>query len=243
MNSTTNCSFFPPGIADDGPHRKETAMSFHLGEAARLVALAGGARGSREQPFHTDIEYYEGRADGIATVNGVSVAEARLDLARRHGFTSWALLRRHVEALRDGSEPPTPFMLAYRAVEDDDRDRLVELLDAHPGADRGARDERQRPARHGRRPRDRPPAARARRRPEPRQRLRLDEAPPGGLLEPARARAADARRGRPHRPLARAATAARRSSRRSSGGIARSSTCSASSRATCASRPAWACSS
>ncbi len=24
-----------------------------------------------EQPFHDDIEYYEGRADGIATVNGV----------------------------------------------------------------------------------------------------------------------------------------------------------------------------
>ena len=55
-----------------------------------------------EQPFHTDIEYYEGRADGIATVGGVTVAEARLDLARRHGFASWSGLRRHVEALRDG---------------------------------------------------------------------------------------------------------------------------------------------
>ena len=39
-----------------------------------------------EQPFRTDIEYYEGRADGIATANGVSVADARRDLARRHGF-------------------------------------------------------------------------------------------------------------------------------------------------------------
>jgi ankyrin repeat protein len=85
-----------------------------------------------EQPFHTDIEYYEGRADGIATVNAVTVAEARLDLARRHGFTSWSRLSRHVAALRDGSEPPTPFMLAYRAVEDDDRERLIELLNAHP---------------------------------------------------------------------------------------------------------------
>src|SRR5581483_7915508 len=33
-----------------------------------------------EQPFHTDMEYYEGRAAGIATVNGVSLADARRDL-------------------------------------------------------------------------------------------------------------------------------------------------------------------
>jgi ankyrin repeat protein len=85
-----------------------------------------------EQPFRTEIEYYEGRADGIATVNGVSVAEARRDLAGRHGFSSWAALRRHVAALASGKEPPTPFMLAYRAVEADDRRQLVELLDANP---------------------------------------------------------------------------------------------------------------
>jgi len=85
-----------------------------------------------EQPFRTDIAYYEGRAAGIATVDGVGVAEARLDLAQRHGFTSWALLSRHVAALRDGTEPPTPFMLAYRAVEDNDKDGLVDLLDGHP---------------------------------------------------------------------------------------------------------------
>jgi ankyrin repeat protein len=85
-----------------------------------------------EQPFHTDIDYYEGRADGIATVNGVTVAEARLDLAHRHGFASWNRLRDHVAALREGSETPGPFMLAYRAVEDSDLERLVELLDAHP---------------------------------------------------------------------------------------------------------------
>jgi ankyrin repeat protein len=85
-----------------------------------------------EQPFRTDLDYYEGRAEGIATVNGVSIAEARRDLAQRHGFPSWARLTRHVEALRDGSEPPTPFMLAYRVVEDGDRDRLAELLARHP---------------------------------------------------------------------------------------------------------------
>ena len=85
-----------------------------------------------EQPFHDDIEYYEGRADGIATVNGVTTAEARRDLAGRHGFASWAALRRHVAALASGEEPAPPFMLAYRAVEANDRNRLVELLDANP---------------------------------------------------------------------------------------------------------------
>jgi ankyrin repeat protein len=85
-----------------------------------------------EQPFRTDIEYYEDRAAGIATMNGVPVAEAKRDLARRHGFDSWAALRRHVAALESGTEPPTPFILAYRAVEAGDRDQVVELLDAHP---------------------------------------------------------------------------------------------------------------
>jgi len=85
-----------------------------------------------EQPFHTDIEYYEGRAYGISTVNGVSIAEARRDLARRHGFPTWGRLRRHVEALRTGKEPATPFVLAYRALEADDRAELARLLDAHP---------------------------------------------------------------------------------------------------------------
>ena len=85
-----------------------------------------------EQPFHTDLEYYEGRADGIATTGGVSIAEARRDLAQRHGFSSWRVLTRHVEALRDETEPPTPFVLAYRAVEDGDRETLVDLLDRYP---------------------------------------------------------------------------------------------------------------
>jgi ankyrin repeat protein len=85
-----------------------------------------------EQPFRTDLEYYEGRAEGIATVNGVPLASARRDLARRHGYSSWAGLTRRVTALANGDEPPTPFMLAYQAVEDRDRERLAELLDAHP---------------------------------------------------------------------------------------------------------------
>lgn len=85
-----------------------------------------------EQPFSSDLEYYEGRADGIASVHGVSVEAARRDLAGRHGFGSWSELRRHVEAMSDGQEPPTPFVLAYRAVEAGDRKLLEELLDRFP---------------------------------------------------------------------------------------------------------------
>jgi ankyrin repeat protein len=87
---------------------------------------------SLEQPFHTDLDYYEGRANGIASVNGVSVSDARSDLAARHGFSSWRRLRHHVEAMQTGEEPPTPFVLAYRAIENDDREGLVELLDRFP---------------------------------------------------------------------------------------------------------------
>jgi ankyrin repeat protein len=85
-----------------------------------------------EQPFRTDIEYYEGRAAGIATTGGGSVAAARRELASRHGFSSWAALRRHVEALRDGSEPPSPFMQAFNAIEAGDSARLTELLGRYP---------------------------------------------------------------------------------------------------------------
>jgi ankyrin repeat protein len=85
-----------------------------------------------EQPFRTDLDYYEGRAEGIATTSGSSLAEARRELARRHGFVGWAQLRRHVAALRSGEEPPTPFMVAYHAVEAGDRHELVRLLDQDP---------------------------------------------------------------------------------------------------------------
>ena len=88
-------------------------------------------------------------------MNGVTVDEARLDLARRHGFESWDALTTHVEALRDGSEPPPPFMLAYRAVEEADEAGARRAARRASRADPGARDERERPARNGRRPRAR----------------------------------------------------------------------------------------
>lgn len=85
-----------------------------------------------EHPFRTDVEYVAGRADGIATFKGISADEGRRELAQRHGFERWEDLLGRLAALRDGSEPATPFMLAYQAVEAQDRVRLSELLDEHP---------------------------------------------------------------------------------------------------------------
>jgi ankyrin repeat protein len=85
-----------------------------------------------EQPFRTDLEYYEGRAAGIATTSASSVADAQRDLARRHGYPSWQELVQHVRALDSGDEPPTPFMQAYRAMEEKDGARLAKLLDRYP---------------------------------------------------------------------------------------------------------------
>jgi ankyrin repeat protein len=107
-------------------------LARELGFASWPKLKAYVERLSLEQPFRPDLDYYEGRAHGIASVMGVSAAEARRDLARRHGFSSWRELRRHVEAMESGEEPPTPFVLAYRAVEANDRERLVELLDRFP---------------------------------------------------------------------------------------------------------------
>jgi ankyrin repeat protein len=85
-----------------------------------------------EQAFRTDVDYYEGRAAGIASVAGSTLDEARLDLALRHGFADWRALLDHVEALREGREPASPFVLAYRAAEAGDEQALRELLDRHP---------------------------------------------------------------------------------------------------------------
>jgi len=108
----------------------ELARELGFASWPRLKAYV--ERLSLEQPFHVEIDYYEGRANGIASVMGVSVGEARRDLAARHGFSSWRELRRHVEAMQSGEEPATPFVLAYRAVEANDRERVLELIDRFP---------------------------------------------------------------------------------------------------------------
>ncbi len=85
-----------------------------------------------EQPFHTDLGYYEGRADGIATTAGVTTAEARLDLARRHGFASWSSLAgtspRSATGASRRRRSCSPTAPSRRTTGTGSR----ELLDAHP---------------------------------------------------------------------------------------------------------------
>jgi ankyrin repeat protein len=89
----------------------------------------GAGANLSEQIFTLDLEYFEGRAAGIATTSDVSIDDARLELARRHGADSWTELLAQVDALRDR---PSPFMLAFRAIEAHDTERLTALLDEHP---------------------------------------------------------------------------------------------------------------
>jgi ankyrin repeat protein len=107
--------------------------------------------------FVDEIGYYEDRAQGLrsvvrsglasavaivrehhpaladasdAEIHGMSAADARLVLAREHGFASWAAFRRHIEGLADSGEP---FRRAFRAIQAHDRTELGTLLDRYPG--------------------------------------------------------------------------------------------------------------
>jgi ankyrin repeat protein len=104
---------------------------------------AGGE--ALEHAFHTDMEYYKARADGllasaqdrtpgaVASFEGTGVeltAEgARRVVAGRHGFESWASLRRHVGGLVESGEP---FVRAFRALEAGEHDELRALLERFP---------------------------------------------------------------------------------------------------------------
>jgi ankyrin repeat protein len=108
-----------------------------------------------QHAYHEDLEYYEGRADGLlasaqdGTPTAVvaferrgaplSKAGARAVVADAHGFGSWPALRRHVATLREAGEP---FARAYRAVEAHDVDALRAELDRFPDlvATRGTND-------------------------------------------------------------------------------------------------------
>ncbi len=107
-------------------------LAQELGFASWPKLKAYVERLALEQPFRADLAYYRGRAQGIASVKGVTLPEARRELAARHGFDSWKELRGHVEAMQSGDEPPTPFVLAYQAVEAADGEALVRLLDRFP---------------------------------------------------------------------------------------------------------------
>jgi ankyrin repeat protein len=98
-----------------------------------------------EHAFHEDMDYYEGRADGLLasaldrTPSAAAVFEgervemtahgARVVVAQRHGFGSWSALRRHVEGLAESGEP---FVRTYRALEEGRHDDLAALLGQFP---------------------------------------------------------------------------------------------------------------
>jgi ankyrin repeat protein len=98
-----------------------------------------------QHAYHEDLDYYEGRADGLlasaedGTGGAIAAftrhdapltrAGARTVVAREHGFGTWTALRRHVAGLREAGEP---FARAYRAVEAHDVDGLAELVDRLP---------------------------------------------------------------------------------------------------------------
>ena len=126
--------------------------------------------------FVDEIEYYEDHADGLRSVvasgleNGIAVmrahhpalatasddeiraigvADARLVLAREHGFASWAQFRRHVAGLAESGEP---FRRAFKAIEArESRGARRAARRPLPRPRHGTRHERQRPARAGRR--------------------------------------------------------------------------------------------
>jgi hypothetical protein len=65
-----------------------------------------------------------------AEISALSPADARLVLAREHGFPSWAAFRRHVDSLAESGEP---FRRAFRAIQARDATALGALLDRYPG--------------------------------------------------------------------------------------------------------------
>ncbi len=102
--------------------------------------------------FRADVEYYEDRAAGLlsAATGGVdeaaelfrrhrpgpsgappTLADARLVLARQHGFDGWTGFVRHVRSLHQGDEEP--FMRAFQAIQAADDHALRALLDRYPG--------------------------------------------------------------------------------------------------------------
>ncbi|MBK8903526.1 MAG: ankyrin repeat domain-containing protein [Anaerolineaceae bacterium] len=127
----------------------------------RLKHFIEGVHGrSLYRAFETDINYYEGRAFGLHSVYQTAqpralnlirqshpnfatasdeaiiqadftLEDARLVLAREHGFADWPALAAHVERLAQG-EVIEPFRIAFQAIKEDDLDTFRQTLAAQP---------------------------------------------------------------------------------------------------------------
>src|SRR5262245_56578953 len=109
----------------------------------KLRAYVTRVEGGFQHAFEEAPSYYADRADGLlasasdGTPSAVAsftrwsapltAAGARLVVARNHGFTSWAALRRHVSELSD-----SPFARAFRLLRAQDVAGLGALLDQFP---------------------------------------------------------------------------------------------------------------
>lgn len=79
--------------------------------------------------FHPGLE---GASDAAIRSAPFTLADARLVLAREHGFDTWEQFRRHIADLEKG-ESAEPFMDAFDALDALDSERLRELLEREPG--------------------------------------------------------------------------------------------------------------
>ena len=181
-----------------------------------------------EQPFRTDLDYYEGRADGIASVKASAIARGATrprhsGTASRAGRGCAAMSRRCAAARSRRRRSCSPIERSRRTIVTDSSAARPVPGSRSSSAGPTAMTCSGWPATW----RSSSLLLESRRRPQSRQRLRLDEAPPGRVRQRPRARGADARRRRAHRRIPLAATAAHRSFRRSSGATAKSQSCSA----------------
>jgi ankyrin repeat protein len=124
----------------------------HFVERVRSRAL--------HRPFETDIGYYDGRAFGLHSVYQTgqpraldlirqshpafadasneaikqadfTLDDARLVLAREHGFADWPALAAHVERLAQG-QVIEPFRIAFQAIKANELDTFKQTLTDHP---------------------------------------------------------------------------------------------------------------
>lgn len=137
------------------------AREYGFASWPRLKHFIEGVRGRPlHRAFETDIEYYEGRAFGLHSVYQTgqeralnlirrshpgfarasdetikaadfTMDDARLVLAREHGFADWAALAAHVERLAQG-KVVEPFRVAFQAVKDGDLEQFKQTLAGHP---------------------------------------------------------------------------------------------------------------
>jgi len=127
----------------------------------RLKQYVEGVRGRPfHRAFETDVDYYEGRAFGLHSVyqtgqpqalklirqshprfasasdEAIKQAEftlddARLVLAREHGFADWPALVAHLERLAQG-KVIEPFRTAFQAIKDNDLKVFKQSLASYP---------------------------------------------------------------------------------------------------------------